>query len=144
MAGVEEKTVLGEERRYYIVYIADGGLTLNIPAEGESGLRPCSGEEGVAEALSMLRGDAQSMPANWNHRLKHNQEKLRSGEISRVAEVVRDLSVFGGEHGLSTGERTLLAKARRILISEVALVRDLPVEEAETLVDGALRPGGGG
>ena len=144
VAGVEEKTVLGEERRYYIVYIADGGLTLNIPADGETGLRPCSGEEGVTQALSILRGDAQSMPANWNHRLKHNQEKLRSGEISRVAEVVRDLSVFGGEHGLSTGERTLLAKARRILISEVALVMDLPVEEAEALVDGALRPGRGG
>ncbi len=144
VAGVEEKTVLGEERRYYIVYIADGGLTLNIPAEGETGLRPCSGEEGVVEALSVLRGNAQSMPANWNHRLKHNQEKLRSGEISRVAEVVRDLSFFGGEHGLSTGERTLLAKARRILISEVALVRDLPVEEAEVLVNAALRPGGKG
>ena len=141
---MEEKTVLGEERRYYIVYIADGGLTLNIPADGESGLRPCAGEEGVAQALSTLRGDAQSMPANWNHRLKHNQEKLRSGEISRVAEVVRDLSVFGGEHGLSTGERTLLAKARRILISEVALVRDLRAEEAEALVDGALRAGRGG
>ncbi len=96
VAGVEEKTVLGEVRRYYIVYIADGGLTLNIPADGETGLRPCSDEEGVTEALSVLRGEAQSMPANWNHRLKHNQEKLRSGEISRVAEVVRDLSVFGG------------------------------------------------
>ena len=144
VAGVEEKTVLGEERRYYIVYIADGGLTLNIPADGETGLRLCSDEEGVTEALSVLRGDAQSMPANWNHRLKHNQEKLRSGEISRVAEVVRDLSVFGGEHGLSTGERTLLAKARRILISEVALVRDLPAEEAEALVDGALRASRGG
>jgi CarD family transcriptional regulator len=139
VAGVEEKTVLGEERRYYVVYIADGGLTLNIPADGETGLRPCAGEEGVAGALNILRGDAQSMPANWNHRLKHNQEKLRSGEISQVAEVVRDLSIFGGEHGLSTGERTLLAKARRILISEVALVRDLPVGEAEALVDGALR-----
>ena len=144
VAGVEEKTVLGEERRYYIVYIADGGLTLNIPADGETGLRLCSDEEGVTEALSLLQGDAQSMPANWNHRLKHNQEKLRSGEISRVAEVVRDLSVFGGEHGLSTGERTLLAKARRILISEVALVRDLPAEEAEALVDGALRASRGG
>src|SRR3712207_8943604 len=63
----------------------------NIPADGDTGLRPCSDEEGVAEAFSIMQGDAQSMPANWNHRLKHNQEKLRSGEISRVAEVVRDL-----------------------------------------------------
>jgi CarD family transcriptional regulator len=139
VVGVEEKTVLGEERRYFVVYIADGGLTLNIPSDSETGLRPCADEEGVAAALTILHGDAESMPANWNHRLKHNQEKLRSGEISRVAEVVRDLTVFGGEHGLSTGERTLLAKARRILVSEVALASDLPVEEAEAFVDGALR-----
>jgi CarD family transcriptional regulator len=79
------------------------------------------------------------MPDHWNHRLKHNQEKLRSGEISRVAEVVRDLSDYSGEHGLSTGERNLLGKARRILTSEVAMVRDIDVEEAEALVDGALR-----
>ena len=144
VAGVMEKTVLGEERRYYIVYIADGGLTLNIPADGDTGLRSCADKKGVARALKILRGDAEEMPAHWNHRLKHNQEKIRSGEISDVAEVVRDLSAYAGEHGLSTGERNLLAKARRILISEVALVRDLPVEEAEALVDGALRPGRGG
>ena len=142
VAGVEEKTVLGEERRYYVVYIADGELTLNIPAEGETGLRSCADEEGVAGALDILRKGAEEMPDHWNHRLKHNQEKIRSGEISRVAEVVRDLSAYGGERGLSTGERNLLAKARRILISEVALVRDLAAEEAEALVDGALHGDG--
>jgi CarD family transcriptional regulator len=82
------------------------------------------------------------MPDHWNHRLKHNQEKIRSGEISRVAEVVRDLSAYGGEHGLSTGERNLLTKARRILISEVAMCKNLAAEEAEVLVDGALSGGG--
>ena len=139
VAGVEEKTILGEERRYYVVYIADGELTLNIPADGDSGLRLCAGEEGVAGALAILREGPDEMPDHWNHRLKHNQEKIRSGEISRVAEVVRDLSCYGGEHGLSTGERNLLAKARRILLSEVALGKDLAVEEAEELVDAALR-----
>ena len=82
------------------------------------------------------------MPAHWNHRLKHNQEKIRSGEISRVAEVVRDLHAHGGERGLSTGERNLLAKARRILISEVALGKSLETGEAEALVDGALHGDG--
>ena len=144
VAGVEEKTVLGEARRYYVVYIADGELTLNIPADGETGLRSCAGEEGVAGALETLRQGPEEMPDHWNHRLKHNQEKIRSGEISRVAEVVRDLSAFGREHGLSTGERNLLAKARRILISEVALVRGLTAEEAEALVDGALGGDGEG
>jgi CarD family transcriptional regulator, regulator of rRNA transcription len=139
VAGVEEKTVLGEVRRYYVVYVPEGALTLNIPADGDMGLRSCAGEEGVAEALAILGGSAEEMPEHWNHRLKHNQEKLRSGELSRVAEVIRDLSCYGEEHGLSTGERNLLAKARRILISEVALGKDLDVEAAEALVDAALR-----
>jgi CarD family transcriptional regulator len=144
VTGVEEKTVLGEARRYYVVHVPDGGLTLNIPADGDTGLRSCADEEGVAGALDILRGGAEEMPAHWNHRLKHNQEKIRSGEISRVAEVVRDLSAYGGEHGLSTGERNLLTKARRILISEVALGKDLATEEAEALVDGALGGDGKG
>jgi CarD family transcriptional regulator len=144
VAGVEEKTVLGEARRYYVVYIADGELTLNIPADGNTGLRLCADEKGVTVALATLREGAQEMPEHWNHRLRHNQEKLRSGEISRVAEVVRDLSVYGGEHGLSTGERNLLAKARRILTSEVAMAKNLTVIEAEALIDGALRGEGEG
>jgi CarD family transcriptional regulator len=138
VSGVEEKTILGEERRYYIVYVPDGGLTLNIPADGESGLRTCADDEEVAEALEILGSGPEDMPAHWNHRLKHNQEKIRSGEISRVAEVVRDLSAHGGDRGLSTGERNLLAKARRILVSEVALGKNLETGEAEALVDGAL------
>ena len=142
VAGVEEKTVLGEARRYYVVYIADGELTLNIPADGASGLRSCADEEGVAGALEILRERPEEMPDHWNHRLKHNQEKIRSGEIARVAEVVRDLSAYGLEHGLSTGERNLLAKARRILISEVAMCKNLAAEETAALVDGAL--GGAG
>lgn len=138
VSGIEEKTVLGEARRYYVVHVADGGLTLSIPADGESGLRPCADDDGVAAALGTLEGRPEDMPANWNHRLKHNQEKLRSGEISSVAEVVRDLSAHGGDRGLSTGERNLLAKARRILISEVALGKSLKADEAEALVDDAL------
>jgi CarD family transcriptional regulator len=136
--GVEEKTVLGEARRYYVVYVPEGALTLNIPADGDTGLRSCADEKGVAEALKILKRGPEEMPDHWNHRLKHNQEKLRSGEISSVAEVVRDLSAHGGDRGLSTGERNLLAKARRILISEVALGKHLKTGEAEALVDGAL------
>jgi CarD family transcriptional regulator len=138
VSGVEEKTILGEPRRFYVVYVPEGALTLNIPAGGDTGLRPCADEEGVAEALAILGEGPEEMPEHWNHRLKHNQEKLRSGEISSVAEVVRDLNDYGGQHGLSTGERNLLAKARRILASEISLGKDLTFEEAEAVVDGAL------
>ena len=139
VSGVEDKTILGEERRYYIVYVPDGGLTLNIPADSYTGLRSCADDEEIAGALEILRGGPEDMPVHWNHRLKHNQEKIRSGEILSVAEVVRDLSAHGGDRGLSTGERNLLAKARRILISEVAMGKSLKADEAEALVDGALR-----
>ena len=139
VTGIEEKTVLGEVRRYYVVYLPDAELTVSIPADGDTGLRVCANEESLAKALALLRADATQMPSNWNQRLKHNREKIRSGEISQVAEVIRNLSAYGAEHGLSTGERNMLIKARQILASEIALIRDIEVTEAEKLVDGALR-----
>jgi CarD family transcriptional regulator len=139
VTGIEEKTVLGEVRRYYVVYLPDAELTVSIPADGDTGLRVCANEESLAKALALLRAGATQMPSNWNQRLKHNREKIRSGEISQVAEVIRNLSAYGAEHGLSTGERNMLIKARQILASEIALIRDIEVTEAEKLVDGALR-----
>lgn len=141
ISGVEEKTILGEVRRYYVVYLPDTELTVSIPADGETGLRSCAEEEGVAEALVVLGGNTTTMPPNWNHRLKHNKEKIRSGELSQVAEVVRNLYVYGAEHGLSTGERNMLMKARQILSSEIALARSVEVAEAEKMVDDALKNG---
>jgi CarD family transcriptional regulator len=143
ISGVEEKTILGEVRRYYVVYLPDTELTVSIPAEGETGLRACADEEGVTEALAVLGGDTTTMPPNWNHRLKHNKEKIRGGELSQVAEVVRNLYVYGAEHGLSTGERNMLMKARQILSSEIALARSIEVDEAERMVNGALKDGAG-
>ena len=145
IAGIEEKTILGEVRRYYVVYLPDTELTVSIPAEGDdTGLRACASEEDITEALALLEADATHMPSNWNHRLKHNREKIKSGEIEQVAEVVRNLSVHGAENGLSTGERNMLMKARQILASEIALALNIEVAEAEELVDGALLGGAGG
>jgi CarD family transcriptional regulator len=139
VAGIEEKDILGEVRRYYVVYLPDAELTISIPADGDMGLRLCADEESLAEAFAILGAGTTEMPSNWNQRLKHNREKIRSGEISQVAEVVRNLSAYGDEHGLSTGERNMLMKARQILASEIALVRSMEVAEAEKLVDEALR-----
>ncbi len=141
VAAIEEKNILGENRRYYVIYIPEAGLTLSIPADGQSDLRPCSDEESVSAALTALRSEVSEMPSNWNHRLKHNREKIRDGEIVQVSEVVRNLSAYGSGHGLSTGERNMLLKARRILVSEIALVKKIDTEEAESLVGEALRDG---
>jgi CarD family transcriptional regulator len=140
---IEERTILGELRRYYVVYLPGAELTVSVPAEGETGLRACADEESVAEALGLLGGEVTEMPSNWNHRLKHNQGKIKSGEIHQVAEVVRNLSRYGADSGLSTGERTMLMKARQILSSEVALVKGVEPAEAERLVDDALKDGAG-
>jgi len=72
ISGVEEKTILGEVRRYYVVYLPDTELTVSIPADGDTDLRACADEERVAEALRVLAGETTDMPSNWNHRLKHN------------------------------------------------------------------------
>jgi CarD family transcriptional regulator len=144
VTGVEEKTVLGEERRYYVVHLPESELTASVPAASETGLRPCSDEASVAGALDSLGDAPTKMPSNWNHRLKHNREKLREGGILEVAEVVRNLHLYGAEHGLSTGERSLLIKARQILSSEVALSRGIALPEADGLVAEALKNGRGG
>ncbi|TCJ16236.1 CarD family transcriptional regulator [Rubrobacter taiwanensis] len=141
VTGTEEKTVLGEVRKYYRVYISDAGLTLSVPADG-SNLRPCADEASIEEALDMLGREVTEMPSNWSHRLKHNQEKIKSGELLEVAEVVRNLSVYSREHDLSTGERSTLMRARQILVSEIAAVRGLELPEAERLVNRALKGGG--
>jgi CarD family transcriptional regulator len=138
---IEERTILGEARRYYVVYLPGAELTVSVPAGGDCGLRACADEESIAQALGRLGGEVTEMPANWNHRLKHNQGKIKSGEILQIAEVVRNLSRYGAENGLSTGERTMLMRARQILASEVALVRDIEPAEAERLVDDALKDG---
>ena len=143
VSNIEERTILGELRRYYVVYLPGAELTVSVPAEGETGLRACADEESVAEALGLLGGEVTEMPSNWNHRLKHNQGKIKSGEIHQVAEVVRNLSRYGADSGLSTGERTMLMKARQILSSEVALVKGVEPAEAERLVDDALKDGAG-
>ena len=142
ICGTEEREVLGEMRRYYIVDLPDTGLTLSVPAVTSSGLRACVDEEHILGALDVLGDGATEMPSNWNHRLKHNREKIRSGEIVQVAEVVRNLNIYNTDHGLSTGERTMLLKARQILVSEVAIVKAIEASEAESLVDGALSPDG--
>jgi CarD family transcriptional regulator len=140
ITGTEEKIVLGEARKYYTVYISDTSLTLSVPADGTS-LRACAGEAEIEEALAVLQHAVTEMPSNWSHRLKHNQDKIKSGEILQVAEVVRNLSAYGAEHNLSTGERNTLMKARQILVSEIAVARDLEVPEAERMVDRALLNG---
>ena len=79
------------------------------------------------------------MPTNWSRRFKNHVEKLKSGDIYQVAEVVRNLSIRENDKGLSAGEKRMLAKARQILISELTFAVDSTEEKAEAMLDKVLQ-----
>ena len=90
------------------------------------------------EVFEVLRQPYTEEPTNWSRRYKANVEKLASGNVKKVAEVVRDLWRRDQDRGLSAGEKRMLAKARQILVSELALAEKTDEAEAETILDEVL------
>src|SRR2546428_767998 len=111
-----------------------------VPADNaeEIGLREVINDEEVEEVFAVLRKKEARMPTNWSRRFKTHVEKLRSGDIYQVAEVVRNLARRDKEKGLSAGEKRMLAKARQILLSEITFAADVDECEAGKLLDGVL------
>jgi len=137
---IEEKEVLGEKRLYYILRLPVGDMKVMIPISNgkEVGLRGVVDQEGVKKVIHILRQQSSSMSTNWNRRYRANLEKIKSGNIYEVAEVVRNLVKRDREKGLSSGERKMLENARQILISELVLATELEEEKAQLLIDGAF------
>lgn len=137
---IEEKEVLGERQTYYIMRLPIGGMTVMIPTEGaeQIGLRPVVDADKLDEVFEALRADQTAMSSNWNRRYRANTEKLKTGDIFEVSEVVRNLTIRDREKGLSTGERKMLDNSRQILLSELVLAKNLTEEEAEELLEQVL------
>jgi CarD family transcriptional regulator len=137
---IEEKEVLGEKRQYYILQLPVGDMKVMIPINNGSGvgLREVIDFEGVERVMHILREQCSAMSPNWNRRYRANLEKIKSGNIYEVAEVVRNLITRDREKGLSSGERKMLENARQILISELVLATELEEEKAQSLLDGAF------
>lgn len=137
---IEEKEVLGERQRYYIMKLPIGEMRVMIPmANVENvGLREVVDQEGIDRVFEILQGKETKMSSNWNRRYRNNMEKIKSGDIFEVAEVVRNLAIRDREKGLSTGERKMLDGARQILISELALAQDTTAEQIEASLDKVL------
>jgi CarD family transcriptional regulator len=130
----------GEQREYLVLRLAYGDLTLMVPADNTDsvGLREVINDEEVEEVFAVLRKKEARMPTNWSRRFKNHVEKLKSGDVYQVAEVVRNLSLREKEKGLSAGEKRMLAKARQILVSELTFAINVNEEEAEKKLDEAL------
>ena len=136
----EQREVLGEKREYLTIKIDHNEMTVNVPTENADkvGLRRVIGEKEVEVVLKALTGGSTEMPKNWNRRFKHNRDKMKTGDILELAEVVRNLSLRDHEKGLSTGEKQMFVKAKKILASELRYAKGMDEEEAAEWLDGVL------
>ncbi|MHB8919211.1 MAG: CarD family transcriptional regulator [Desulfocucumaceae bacterium] len=137
---IEEKEILGETRQYYILKLPVGDMKVMIPINNcrEVGLREVIDSDGVQRVICILKDQSTIMSANWNRRYRANLEKIKSGDIYEVAEVVRNLINRDREKGLSSGERKMLENARQILLSELVLATELEEDRAQSLIDNAF------
>ena len=126
----EKREVIGQQREYLTIKILHNDMTVNVPSENADavGLRKVIGEDMVKVVVKALTGGGTQMPKNWNRRFKHNRDKMKTGDILELAEVVRNLSLRDREKGLSTGEKQMFVKAKKILASELMYAKDMDEE----------------
>lgn len=134
------RTLLGEERMYLKIRILHNDMTVHVPVDQAPsvGLRRVIDEETVRKVLEVLEGPCTDMPKNWNRRFKHNREKIKTGNIYELAEVVRNLATRENDKGLSTGEKQMFTRAKKVLASELMYALDKTEEEAEVYLDDML------
>ncbi|MFT4188776.1 MAG: CarD family transcriptional regulator [Aeromicrobium sp.] len=138
---IEIRKVKGEDRDYLVLrIIAQNDLIVRVPACNVDlvGVRDVVDADGLERVFSVLRAQDVEEPTNWSRRYKANMEKLHTGDILKVAEVVRDLWRRGNDRGLSAGEKRMFTKARDVLVSELALAENTPEEKAEERLDEVL------
>ncbi|MEO0312855.1 MAG: hypothetical protein RL140_85 [Actinomycetota bacterium] len=151
---VSEKTMRGETKLYLTLEVTQKGsatsedvldtaknqLIIQVPADNVEtvGVRDVIDKKGVEQVFGVLRAEFIEEPTNWSRRYKANLEKLASGDVIKVSEVVRDLWRREQDRGLSAGEKRMLAKARQILVSELALAKKTDEEKAGVLLDEVL------
>ncbi len=134
---IEEREILGEKRKYYIMKMPIGDMQVMIPLDQmeEIGIRKVIDFKEIKNVLDVLASETTKMHKNWNRRYRANMELIKTGDIYEIAEVVRNLTLRDKEKGLSTGERKMLSNARQILISEIVLVAEISEEEAIDLIE---------
>jgi len=136
----EKRKLDGKNIEYLVLQMAHGELTLRVPVENadDVGMRPPIGAEEVEDLFELLGKKDIREPANWSRRFKNHQEKLKSGDVYQVAEVVRNLALRDQSKGLSAGEKSMFVKARSVLVSELSFALDVSEEDALARVEAKL------
>ena len=136
----EQKEILGERREYLTIKILHNDMTVMVPTENAAlaGLRRVIDEETVQKVLAVLQDECSEMPKNWNRRFKYNRDKIKTGDIYELAEVVRNLAIREAQKGLSTGEKQMFTRAKKILASELMYALEMDADEVEEHLQGLL------
>jgi CarD family transcriptional regulator len=139
--GIEEKEILGQRKKYFVMRMPIGDMKVMVPMENVDhiGLRQVVGNEAVNRVMNILGERDTELQTNWNQRYRANMDKMKSGDIYELADVVRNLMIRDRSKGLSTGERKMLDQAKQILISELALVKDMESKDVFTMLDGLVK-----
>jgi CarD family transcriptional regulator len=142
----ESREVLGTRREYLTIKILHNGMTVQVPSENADavGLRRVIGEKEVAVVLKALTGGSTEMPKNWSRRFRHNRDKLKTGDVLELAEVVRNLSLRDHEKALSTVEKQMFVKAKKILASELMYAKTMGEDECIEWLEEVLSTGSNG
>jgi len=136
---IEEKEILGEKQTYYILKMP-GEVKVMVPMKNAEsiGVRNIIDKSSVDKVFEVLQEDRTDASISWNKRYRDNMDKIKSGDIYEVADVVRNLSFKQKEKGLSTGEKKMLTNAKQILVSELVLAENLPQDEVEGIIDNKI------
>ena len=134
---IEEREILGEKQKYYIMKMPVGDIKVMVPTKNAEliGVRDVIGGDVAESVLDVLSAMPTDMSSNWNKRYRDNQDKMKSGDICEVADVVRNLTFRQKDKGLATGEKKMLSNAKQKLISELVLAEAMTKEQVETLID---------
>lgn len=134
---IEEREILGEKQKYYIMKMPVGDIKVMVPTKNAEliGVRDVIDGNVAESVLEVLGAEPTDMSSNWNKRYRDNQDKMKSGDICEVADVVRNLTFRQKAKGLATGEKKMLSNAKQILVSELVLAESMTKEQVESLID---------
>lgn len=139
--GIEEKEVLGEKCKYYVIRIALGDMRVMVPIDKTEahGIRYITPGEKIDDIYNILSGETSCMCKNWSKRYRENDTRIRNGDIFDISEIVKNLTVIDREKKLSTGEKRMLDSARQLLISELMLILSEPYEKVDEIMQSLIK-----
>jgi CarD family transcriptional regulator len=134
--GIEEKEVLGEKCKYYVIRIVLGDMKVMVPLDKMEthSIRNITPKEKIDDIYNILSGETSYMCKNWSKRYRGNDIKIRNGDVFGISEIVKNLTVIDREKKLSTGEKRMLESARQLLVSELMLILDEPIDKVEEIL----------